>query len=73
MAAARAPQEKMGRVFGTVGALFTISTPLGAAVAGALAAAWHVGLIYLLLGCLILLGSLPLLRLRSQPTLPTAA
>ncbi len=65
------PQEKMGRVFGTVGALFTISTPLGAAVAGALAAAWHVGLIYLLLGCLILLGSLPLLR--SQPTLATAA
>ena len=67
------PQEKMGRVFGTLGAMVTLSTPVGAAVAGALATVWSVGLIYLLLGCLILLGSLPLLRLRSPDSATAAA
>jgi len=67
------PQEKMGRVFGTLGALMTLASPVGAAVAGALAEVWPVAFIYLLLGCLILLGSLPLLRLRAQPAAETMA
>ncbi len=67
------PQEKMGRVFGTLGALMTLANPLGAAVAGALAVVWSVPFIYLLLGLLILLGSLPLLRLQSQPPTRTSA
>ncbi len=66
------PQEKMGRVFGTLGALMTLSNPVGAAVAGALAAVWPVAFIYLLLGCMFLIGSLPLLRLRAQPEVETA-
>lgn len=67
------PQEKMGRVFGTLGALVTMANPVGAAVAGALAEVWSVGTIYLLLGCLILVASLPLLRLRAQPKITSAA
>jgi len=62
------PQEKMGRVFGTLVALLTMANPLGAAVAGLLAEVWTVAIIYLVLGCLILLGSLPLLRLGGAST-----
>jgi len=67
------PQEKMGRVFGTLNAMVTLANPLGAAVAGALATVWSVGFIYLLIGCLILLGSLPLLRLRPADSATAAA
>ncbi len=67
------PQEKMGRVFGTLGALLTLANPVGAAVAGALAVVWSVPFIYLLFGVLILLGSLPLLRLRAGTSAQSAA
>ncbi len=61
------PQEKMGRVFGTLGALMTLANPFGAAVAGGLAVVWSVPFIYFVLGCLILIGSLPLFRLGARP------
>ncbi len=67
------PQEKMGRVFGTVGALVTLANPVGAAVAGALAEVWSVPFIYLLLGVLILLSSLPLFRLQAGSSAQSAA
>lgn len=59
------PLEKMGRVAGTLLALMTLANPVGAAVAGALAEVWSVGFIYLVLGCLMLLGSVPLLHLKA--------
>ncbi len=67
------PPDKMGRVFGMLGALMTLANPLGAAVAGTVAEVWPVALIYLLLGLVILLGSLPLWQLRRTRSAETVS